>query len=239
MSLPDPFVAPSADQTRAVDAALLTRHSMRAFLPTPVPRETLEELLQVAARAPSGTNTQPWQVHVLTGAAKDRLVARLQAVYNDPEALATHSEEYAYYPREWVSPFIDRRRKVGWDLYGLLGIAKGDKARMHQQHGRNFSFFDAPVGLMFSIDRVMQQGSWLDYGMFLQNLMIAARARGLHTCPQAAFTQFHRVIAEELQFGPEQQLVCGMALGYADPAAVENTLVTEREPVSGFTRFLD
>ena len=239
MTLPDPFIPPTLEQTAAVDAAIVTRHSMRAFLPTPVPRAVIEELLAIAARAPSGTNTQPWQVHVLTGAAKDRLVTRIQSVYDDPEELATHTEEYAYYPREWVSPYIDRRRKVGWDLYGLLGITKGDKLRMHEQHGRNYRFFDAPVGLMFTIDRVMQQGSWLDYGMFLQNLMIAARARGLHTCPQAAFTQFHRVIAEELGLRPEQQVVCGMSLGYADPSAVENTLVTERDPVSTFTRFLE
>ncbi|WP_423601207.1 nitroreductase [Roseateles sp. MS654] len=239
MTLPDPFIPPTPEQTAAVDAAIVTRHSMRAFLPTPVPRAVIEELLAIAARAPSGTNTQPWQVHVLTGAAKDRLVTRIQSVYDDPEELATHTEEYAYYPREWVSPYIDRRRKVGWDLYGLLGITKGDKLRMHEQHGRNYRFFDAPVGLMFTIDRVMQQGSWLDYGMFLQNLMIAARARGLHTCPQAAFTQFHRVIAEELGLRPEQQVVCGMSLGYADPSAVENTLVTERDPVSTFTRFLE
>ncbi|WP_425334710.1 nitroreductase [Paucibacter sediminis] len=211
---------------------------MRAFLPTEVPRDVIEEILRVAARAPSGTNTQPWQVHVLTGAAKQRFSARIQAAFDDPAELATHQEEYAYYPREWAAPYIDRRRKVGWDLYGLLGIGKTDKARMHDQHGRNYQFFDAPVGLVFSIDRVMQQGSWLDYGMFLQNIMIAARARGLHTCPQAAFTQFHRLIADELRLRPEQMLVCGMALGYADPAAVENSLVTERAPVAEFTRFL-
>lgn len=237
--LPNPFTPPTPEQSAAVDAAIVTRHSMRAFLPTPVPRALIEELLAVAARAPSGTNTQPWQVHVLTGGAKDRLVARIQSVYDDPEELATHSEEYAYYPREWVSPYIDRRRKVGWDLYGLLGITKGDKLRMHEQHGRNYRFFDAPVGLMFTIDRVMQQGSWLDYGMFLQNIMVAARGRGLHTCPQAAFTQFHRVIAEELGLAPHQQVVCGMSLGYADPAAIENTLVTERDPVAAFARFLE
>ena len=233
------FDMPTQEQTAAVDAAINTRRSMRAFLPTAVPRTLIEDILHVAARAPSGTNTQPWQVHVLTGAAKTRLSDRILAVYDDPEELATHSEEYAYYPREWGSPYIDRRRKVGWDLYGLLGLAKTDKARMHDQHGRNYSFFDAPVALMFTIDRVMQQGSWLDYGMFLQNVMIAARARGLHTCPQAAFTQFHRLIGDELQLKPEQMLVCGMSLGYADPAAIENTLVTERAPVEQFTRFID
>jgi nitroreductase len=233
------FDTPTPEQTAAVDEAITSRHSLRAFLPTPVPRQTLEDILAVASRAPSGTNTQPWQVHVLTGAALQRVAGRIQAAYLDPEQNAANREEYAYYPTEWRSPYIDRRRKVGWDLYGLLGIAKTDKARMQHQHGRNFIFFDAPVGLIFTIDRVMQQGSWLDYGMFLQNIMIAARARGLHTCPQAAFTQFHEVIAEELQLSPEQMLVCGMSLGHADPAAIENSLVTERVPVAEFARFLE
>lgn len=232
------FDMPTPEQTAAVDAAIKTRHSLRAFLPTPVPRQTVEDILEVASWAPSGTNTQPWQVHVLTGAALQRVAGRIQAAYLDPEQNAAHKEEYAYYPTEWRSPYIDRRRKVGWDLYGLLGIAKTDKARMQHQHGRNFIFFDAPVGLLFTIDRVMQQGSWLDYGMFLQNIMVAARARGLHTCPQAAFTQFHRIAAEELGLSDEQMLVCGMSMGHADPDAVENRLVTERAPVAEFTRFL-
>jgi len=233
------FATPTPEQTAAVDAAIKTRHSLRAFLPTPVPRQTIEDILEVASWAPSGTNTQPWQVHVLTGAALKRISGRIQAAYLDPEQNAAHKEEYAYYPTEWRSPYIDRRRKVGWDLYGLLGIAKADKARMQHQHGRNFVFFDAPVGLFFTIDRVMQQGSWLDYGMFLQNIMVAARARGLHTCPQAAFTQFHKLIAEELGLRDEQMLVCGMSLGFADPNAIENSLVTERAPVAEFTRFLE
>ena len=229
----------SPESTAAVDAAITSRKSIRAFLPTPVPRETIEDILRVASRAPSGTNTQPWNVWVLTGEAKAELSRKILAAYDDPEEAATHKEEYAYYPVEWRSPFIDRRRKIGWDLYGLLKIGKTDKSRMHDQHGRNYTFFDAPVGLMFTIDRVMQQGSWLDYGMFMQNLMVAARARGLDTCPQAAFTQFHRIIMEHLGAPAGHMLVCGMSLGHADPNAVENTLVTEREPVSGFARFLE
>jgi nitroreductase len=226
------------DQRRAaVDDAITSRRSLRAFLPTPVARETIEDILRVASRAPSGTNTQPWQVHVLTGAARDALCQRILAAHDDPAVAATHAEEYAYYPTQWQSPYIDRRRKVGWDLYGLLGLAKTDKAGMHRQHGRNYAFFDAPVGLIFTIDRVMQQGSWLDYGMFLQSLMVAARARGLDTCPQAAFTQYHRLIAEQLGLSAGEMVVCGMALGHADPEAVENTLVTERAPVSAFARF--
>jgi nitroreductase len=222
----------------AVDAAITSRQSIRAFLPTPVPREAIEEILAVASRAPSGTNTQPWKVYVLTGEPKSELSRKILAAYDDPEEAATHREEYAYYPTEWRSPFIDRRRKVGWDLYGLLKIGKTDKARMHDQHGRNYSFFDAPVGLMFTIDRVMQQGSWLDYGMFLQNIMIAARGRGLDTCPQAAFTQFHRIVTDHIGAPPNEMLVCGMSLGHRDHDAVENRLQTERAPVNEFARFL-
>ena len=232
-------MTPTPEQTALVDAAITSRRSLRAFLPTPVPRETIEQILAVASRAPSGTNTQPWQVYVLSGAAKTELSRKIVAAYDDPAQRATHVEEYAYYPTEWKSPFIDRRRKIGWDLYSLLQIGKTDKARMHAQHARNYAFFDAPIGLIFTIDRVMRQGSWLDYGMFLQSVMVAARARGLDTCPQAAFTQFHRLISEHVGAPDNEQVVCGMSLGHADPAAVENTLVTEREPVSGFTRFLE
>ncbi len=222
-----------------VDHAIASRQSIRAFLPTPVPRATIEEILAIAARAPSGTNTQPWKVTVLTGAARERLSAAIVAVYDDPAQRGQHSEEYAYYPTRWVDPYLARRRKVGWDLYGLLGIGRDDKARMHAQHGRNYRFFDAPVGMIFTLDRVMEQGSWLDYGMFLQNIMIAARARGLDTCPQAAFTQFHRVIARELALPDSEMVVCGMSLGYADMGRAENTLQTEREPVAGFARFME
>jgi nitroreductase len=228
----------SQENSTAVDQAITSRHSIRAFLPTPVPQDTVADILRVAARAPSGTNTQPWRVRVLTGAAKQRLVDAVMAVWNDPAQLAQHNEEYAYYPIKWISPYIERRRKVGWDLYGLLKLTREDKAGMHAQHGRNFQFFDAPVGLIFSIDRIMEKGSWLDYGMFLQNIMVAARGRGLDTCPQAAWTQFHKIIAKELQFTENEMLVCGMALGYADHGKIENTLLTERADVGQFAQFL-
>jgi len=223
----------------AVDAAITSRRSIRAFLDKPVAREDIARILDVAARAPSGTNTQPWKVHVLTGEARARLSGAILAAYADPAQAAEHHEEYPYYPREWVSPYIDRRRKVGWDLYSLLGLTRDNKAGMAAQHGRNFAFFDAPVGMIFTIDRIMEQGSWLDYGMFLQNIMVAARARGLDTCPQAAFTQYHRIIAAELGLPASEMVVCGMALGWADPARIENTLETEREPSHIFARFMD
>jgi len=223
----------------AVDAAITTRRSVRAFLDTPVPLETVGDILRVAARAPSGTNTQPWRVTVLTGKSRAALSRRIVEAYDDPVQREAYTQEYAYYPTRWVSPYIERRRKVGWDLYGLLGIGKADHERMHRQHARNYRFFDAPVRLIFTIDRVLEKGSWLDYGMFLQNIMVAARARGLDTCPQAAWAPFHRLIEEVLQLPAGEMVVCGMSLGVADPQAIENTLVTEREPVEQFVRFLD
>ncbi len=229
----------STTQQAIVDQVICSRRSLRAFLPTPIAHEDLRAILEVAARAPSGTNTQPWKVHVLTGESLQRLSAAILQAHNDPQVAQTHREEYRYYPVQWQSPYIDRRRKVGWDLYALLGLERENKVGMHAQHGRNYQFFDAPVGLIFTIDRVMEQGSWLDYGMFLQNIMLAARARGLDTCPQAAFTQYHRIIAEQLQLPAHEMLVCGMSMGYADPNKIENTLQTERAALDTFVRFLD
>jgi nitroreductase len=174
-----------------IEKLITERHATRAFLPQPVARETIERVLQVAARAPSGANLQPWKVHVLRGEAKQHLEQCMLATLDDPDQRALLREEYAYYPSVWREPYQSRRRKVGRDLYQLLGIAKGDSARTTAQLRRNHVFFGAPVALLFSIDRDLGLGSWLDYGMFLQTLMIAARVHGLETCPQAAHNQFH------------------------------------------------
>lgn len=222
-----------------VDEAILRRRSVRAFLPTPVAPETLMEILQLAGHAPSGTNIQPWKAYVLQGQRKTGLSEKILAAFNDPEEAETHQDEYGYYPKEWFSPYIDRRRKVGFDMYKLLGIGKGETARMHEQHGRNYLFFDAPVGLIFTIDRKMQQGSWMDYGMFLQTLMLAAKGRGLDTCPQVSFAKFHRIIGEHLQLPENEMFVCAMALGYADPEAPVNQLKTERAPLAEWVKVCD
>jgi nitroreductase len=227
----------------SVDDAISSRMSIRAFTSQRVPRDVIIELLQLASRAPSGTNTQPWKAYVLQGSSRDALVDKVCAAHDatraDPALASEYREEYDYYPEKWVSPYIDRRRENGWGLYGLLGIGKGDKDRMHAQHQRNFRFFDAPVGLMFTVDRVMGRGSLLDYGMFLQNFMLAARARGLHTCPQAAWNHYAKIILPHIGAGADEMLVCGMALGYADEAQVVNTFYTPRVPVSDFAHWLD
>ena len=214
------------------------RRSVRGFLPTPVPKETILEILDIAARAPSGTNIQPWQVVVITGERKEAISRELIETALDTGKDGKHAQEYAYYPEKWIAPYIERRRKVGYDLYGLLGISKGNREAMAHQFAKNYDFFGAPVGLFFLIDRIMGQGSWLDYGMFLQNVMLAAKARGLDTCPQAAFIKYHRIVASHLGLTERQQLVCGMSLGYEDTSKIENTLTTEREPAAKFTRFV-
>jgi nitroreductase len=226
-------------EQQIVDQAITSRHSIRAFLQTPVAREDIERMLEVAARAPSGSNTQPWKVYVMTGEMKQRVSAEILKVYNDKELFESLTEDYKYYPTQWDSPYIERRRKVGLDLYKLLGLGRDNKSGMHAQHGRNYTFFDAPVGMFFTIDRTMNTGSWLDFGCFLQSLMIAARARGLDTCAQAAFNRFHQTIRAATGIPESEIIMCGLALGYADMSKIENSLISEREPVSAFTKFLD
>ncbi len=241
--LPTPQASTEVADCASVDAAMLSRYSNRAFLPKAVPKELLHSLLEVAARAPSGTNTQPWKVYVLQGASRDSLVGKVCAAHDaitaDPTLAAQYAEAYDYYPEKWVSPYIDRRRECGFGLYGVLGLGKADKAGMHAQHQRNFKFFDAPVGLMFTIDKVMGRGSLLDYGMFLQNIMLAARARGLHTCPQAAWNGFAKIILPHIGAADHEILVCGMSLGYADEGALVNTFATTRVDAQDFTTWLD
>ena len=226
---------PPANQAESLLQFIASRRSIRAFLPEAVPRQTIERILAAAARAPSGTNTQPWHVHVLTGARRGQLVKAVCDAFD--HAAGDHEYEYDYYPTEFFEPYLSRRRTVGFALYGLLGIAKGDRAAMQLQHRRNYEFFGAPVGLMFTIDRRLGKGSWLDYGGFLQNVMLAARAFGYDTCPQAAWVQFHRIVSAELALPNNEQLVCGIALGRADPAAPENQLVSERAALAEFVKF--
>lgn len=214
--------------------ALYSRRSVRGFLPDPVPRATLEAILAAAARAPSGSNIQPWKVRVTEGEEKRRLSAALRAAH---DAGARVARDYHYYPRQWREPYLGRRRKLGWDLYALVGVARGDHAGAHAQRARNFDFFGAPVGLIFTLDRDLEQGSWMDLGMFLQSVMLAARHFGLDTCAQAAFCDHHDVVRAVLGLPDSEAVACGMSLGFADPAEPANALATERAPLADFVRF--
>ena len=232
--LPPPPEA--ADVARTADDAITSRRSVRAFLPTAVPRAVIEHILDVSARAPSGTNMQPWRVYVVAGATKENLTQAILAAHDFDEK--GHVRAWKYYPDEFFEPYLSRRRTVGWGLYNLLGIAKGDAERMKAQRGENFRFFGAPVGMIFTIDKRLEIGSWLDYGMFIGNIMTSARGHGLHTCPQAAFAQYHTIIRAHLGIPENETVVCGLSIGYEDTDAVANNLRTDRVPLEEFTRFI-
>ena len=220
----------------AVDEAIRSRQSVRAFLPNPVEKRTVEELLRLASRSASGSNIQPWRVRVIAGDVKTRLTqAIFDAVARD--GFEPYQREWNYYPVRWREPFLGRRRKIGWDMYSLLGVAKGDFEGTQQARMRNYEFFGAPVGMMFTLDEDLEIGSWLDLGIFLGSIMIAARGHGLHTCPQAAFADFHSVIRPVLNIPENEIIVCGMALGHIDPDAPVNDLKTERADLDAFATF--
>jgi nitroreductase len=196
----------------------------------------IEKMLDLARYAPNGSNIQPWNVYVVAGAARDRLC---QAILDaDKSDTPGHDEEYQYYPTDWFEPCLGRRRTLGKALYGLVGVAKGDTEAMKRQNARNYAFFDAPVGLFFSLDKRNEYGGWIDMGGFLQTAMLTARTLGLHTCPQQSFSKYHRIIRQFVPIPEDHTLVCGMAVGYAEEEAVVNKLMPEKAPVEEFTTFL-
>lgn len=215
--------------------AIQSRKSIRAFRPNPVPRDTLDKLLSLAQRAPSGTNTQPWHVYLCTGAVKDAVSRDVLAAVRSGGG--RRYEDYDYYPATWNDVHRDRRRGIGWALYSLVGVAKGDREGAARQAARNFLFFDAPVGVFVTTDSYLGRGSWADAGMYLQTLMLAAKGLGLDTCPQAAWVPHQEIVRQHLGIPADQMLVSGMSLGYANPSAVENTLVSEREAVANVVHF--
>lgn len=215
--------------------AIKSRKSVRAFTDQEVPKETIERILQIAQRAPSGTNTQPWHSYVCTGKIRDAIVRDVSEMFD--QGRSEKYEDYDYYPATWKDIHRDRRRGVGWGLYGLLGIEKGDRERAMRQARRNYSFFDAPVGMFFTVDAYLGRGSWFDAGLYMQTVMLAARGEGLHTCPQAAWVSFQEPIFRHLNIPDDQVLVSGLALGYEDQTAIENTLVSDREDIANVVTY--
>jgi nitroreductase len=213
--------------------AVVNRHSVRHFLSTPVPLTVVRAILSAAARAPSGTNFQPWHVRVVTGVTRANLS---QAVTQAAEA-GERSDEYSYAPAPVMEPYLSRRRKVGYDLYKLYGIARDDFAARKQAMLRNFEFFGAPVGLFFTMERRLLLGSWLDCGMFMQNVMILARAHGLETCAQQAWCEYGRVVHQQLDIPDTHIVLSGMALGHPDPDAPANNLISDRVSIDDFAVF--
>ena len=230
-------------QYTLVDQVINSRHSVRAFKKTPIATQTIKDILTVSSRAPSGNNIQPWKVYVFTGQKREALIQKVCAaqkeIFSNPENADLYQETFKYYPIKWTSPFIERRRENGWSLYGLLGIQKGEQNKMQQQLLRNYQLFDAPVGLFFTANTILETGSKMDIAMMIQNVMIAAKARGIDSCPQAAWNPFHQVVADVLGIPEDEELVCAIALGYADPDQVVNQLHTPRVAVDEFAIFCD
>lgn len=226
----------SGERTITVEEAIRGRKSTRAYLKKPVPREIIARILTTAGRAPSGSNIQPWKVHVVDGKARDELVADLLHRY---DTVGEGTREYDYYPVKWYEPYLARRRACGWGLYSTMGITRDDKAGMHAQRRQNYEFFGAPAAFIFTIDRQLEQGSWLDTGMFIQSIMIAARQFGLETIPQAALANFHEVLRERFAIPQDQMVICGMGIGYPDADAKVNSFTTEREPLENFVTWVD
>ncbi len=219
-----------------VQDALRNRKSVRAYLDTPVSREKIRAILDAARHAPSGTNAQPWEVAVVSGEAKAKICKAMEDCFAGQDL---GEMEYKYYPDVWKAPFKKRRVACGSQLYSALGIDRKDRAARMQQWAANYRAFDAPVILFFFLDRSMAEGSLLDYGMFLQSVMLAALEQGLSTCAQAALGQYPQIVRKHLGYDEEMMLLCGMALGYEDTSASQNNYRTEREEVEVFTTFFE
>ncbi len=219
----------------SVENLLKNRHSVRAFLNKSVPETIIHQILDAARFAPSGANTQPWQVVVLSGQAKLRLSKALIQAF---EAGESARPDYHYYPDQWQAPYLDRRRQCGLQLYRSLQIERHDKAARQAQWAANYRAFDAPVMLLFLMDSSLQTGSYLDYGMFIQSVMLTAQEKGLGSCPQAALAEYPDIVRKQLQLDSDTQVIAGMALGFEDTEAAVNQYRTEREPVAQFCRFL-
>ncbi len=219
-----------------VSKALEQRKSVRAYLDKAVEPEKITAILDAARHAPSGVNTQPWQVAVVSGKTKLTLQEKIEATFRSGDK---GKAEYNYYPAEWKEPFTSRRKECGLLMYKTLGIERTDRERQTDQWAANYRAFDAPMMLLFFMDSAMQAGSYMDYGMFIQSVMLAAVEQGLATCPQASIADYPEIIKSELGYGDETILLCGMALGYEDTDALVNSYRTSREEVSAFTQYFD
>lgn len=215
---------------------LKQRKSIRAYLDTPVEQEKINKILHAARYAPSGVNTQPWQVAVVTGKTKQRLQAKIETAFRTG---IKGKAEYAYYPEQWIEPYKSRRKECGLMMYQTLQIERSDKQRQLDQWAANYRSFDAPVMLLFFMEKSMQTGSYLDYGMFIQSIMLAAVDLGLSTCPQASIADYPKIVKSELAYADDKVLLCGMALGYADDTALINSYRTTREKVESFTDYFE
>jgi nitroreductase len=225
------------ESQETVDRIIKGRFASRSFTSRAVPRQTIADILDVARFAPSGANIQPWRVYVVAGAKKEEISRTLLKAHE--EVGDQHSSEYQYYASPLPEPYASRRDQFGRLFYGSLGIQQSDTTARARQTSKNYGFFGAPVGLIIAIDRRLQVGSWLDLGMFIQNVMIAAGARGLQTCPQETFSKYHALLRTLLPIPPEEIIVCGISIGFAEGACVSAGSLMPKAAVGEFAQFVD
>ncbi|MBF0264727.1 MAG: nitroreductase [Gammaproteobacteria bacterium] len=218
-----------------VSEALRNRKSVRAFTDQEVDNELIKEILTSAGHAPSGVNTQPWNVLVLTGESKEQLQKLMEAEFRAGEK---GKMDYQYYPLEWQEPYKGRRKECGLQMYSALEIAREDKEKQLNQWAANYRSFDAPVMMIFYMDGVMETGSFLDYGMFLQSVMLAATEQGLATCPQAALAEYPDIVRKFAELDDDCKIICGISLGYEETSAAVNSYRTNREAIEQWVKFL-
>lgn len=214
-----------------VSEAVARRKSIRQFTTEPVSDETLRRLLELAARAPSGGNVQPWRIYVVNGDGMTRFRRFIAERPIEPG-------EYDIYPADLWEPYRTNRFALGEQMYATLGIGREDKAGRFEQFAKNADFFGAPAALFCYIDRGMGKPQWSDLGMFLQTFMLLAQEAGLDTCPQEYWSVRHGAVTEFVGAPDNEMLFCGMAIGHADPDAPVNSLVSERMPLEQWATFV-
>lgn len=223
--------------TPCIDDVIRDRRTKRAFLDQAVPNSVVREILAVAGSAPSSSNSQPWRCHVLTGAARERVTTAAVAAYRaGPETL---QPEYPFFPQPLHEPYLERFNHFRGTLGNAQGVCRSDIAGRRRDVERQFMFFDAPVGFIFTMDRRLEWASFLCYGCFLQNLMLAAKGRGLDTCPQQIWSLQHDILRAELGIADDQMIIAGMSLGWADNSVPENQMVLKKLNIDDFAHFAD
>ncbi len=214
--------------------AIKQRKSVRSFLKKDVELEKIKTILETAKHSPSGVNMQPWCVAVVSGDKKRAIENKLMDAFKDKEP---QRMDYNYYPLKWEEPYKSRRKETGLLMYETLNITREDKEQQFRQWLKNYTAFDAPIVLYFFIDDFLEKGSYLDYGMFLQSIMLSATQLGLGTCTQAALAQYPDIVKKELGIENNKILLCGMALGYEDKEAIINSYRTPRIALDDFVTF--
>jgi len=227
---------PELNATPFIDELIRERRSKRAFLDRPIPLDTVKEILSTAKYAPSSSNTQPWRCYVLTGEARERVTRAAVAEFRAHHD--TLAPEYPFFPQPMHDPYASRFNTFRGQLGDAQGVHRSDKTGRMRDVERQFLFFDAPVGIIFTMDRRLEWASFLCYGCFLQNVMLGAKGRGLDTCPQQIWSLQHHILRDELGIAEGEMVIAGMSMGWADNSKPENRMTLQKLELEHFASFI-